>query len=34
MADITQFMPDVAFVGLGAGFLALCWLFVKVCERL
>jgi len=27
-------MLDVAFVGVGAGFLALCWLFVKACERL
>jgi len=27
-------MLDVAYVGVGVGFLALCWLFVKACERL
>jgi hypothetical protein len=27
-------MLDVAYAVVGAGFLALCWLFVKACERL
>jgi hypothetical protein len=27
-------MADLAFLAVGAGFLALCWLFVRACERL